>query len=228
MAVVMLCAAAAAETPQKYAPAEHYRIKSIGGFTVRVNNDLLEQRDLADKTLKILEYQLFEMTRRLPSHAADKLRDIEIWVELADENFFAMCYHVSRHWLENNGYNPEKERSVEISNAANFINATKEQPFMVLHEFAHAWHHNFVSDGYENSLIKDTYQLARDSGKYEQVLHINGTTVRHYAMTNHIEYFAELSESYFGTNDFYPFVRPQLYNFDRNGYQMVEKIWQTP
>ncbi|MGO9112581.1 MAG: hypothetical protein ACLP9L_25400 [Thermoguttaceae bacterium] len=46
------------------------------------------------------------------------------------------------------------------------------------------------------------------------VRHIEGWTVRvdpgqhvrHYALTDHKEFFAEMSEAYFGMNDFFPFV----------------------
>ena len=31
--------------------------------------------------------------------------------------------------------------------------------------------------------------------------------MRHYALTNHKEFFAEMSEAYFGMNDFFPFNR---------------------
>jgi hypothetical protein len=38
----------------------------------------------------------------------------------------------------------------------------------------------------------------------------SGRTERAYAMTDVTEYFAEFSEAYFGTNDFYPFARAEL------------------
>jgi hypothetical protein len=44
-------------------------------------------------------------------------------------------------------------------------------------------------------------------------------------MNNHQEYFAEATESYFGTNDFYPFVRAELNLHDPAMYQLIEKIW---
>ena len=43
---------------------------------------------------------------------------------------------------------------------------------------------------------------------------------------NHIEYFAELSEAYFWTNDFYPFNKAELEAFDPQGYAAVEGAWQ--
>ena len=36
-----------------------------------------------------------------------------------------------------------------------------------------------------------------------------------YALTSATEYFAESTEAFFGTNDFYPFVRPELKEHDK-------------
>jgi hypothetical protein len=60
---------------------------------------------------------------------------------------------------------------------------------------------------------------------YESVLHINGRRDRHYALTNPQEYFAESSEAYFGTNDFYPFVRSELKEVDPAGCDLLQAVW---
>ena len=52
-----------------------------------------------------------------------------------------------------------------------------------------------------------------------------GRKVRHYALSNHKEYFAESTEAYFGVNDFYPFVRAELKEHDRPMFDLLEKIW---
>jgi hypothetical protein len=57
------------------------------------------------------------------------------------------------------------------------------------------------------------------------VLHINGRHIAHYALTNEKEYFAECSEAYFGTNDFYPFVRAELVEVDPGMAKLLEKVW---
>jgi hypothetical protein len=48
---------------------------------------------------------------------------------------------------------------------------------------------------------------------------------RHYALTDHKEYFAEMTEAFFGTNDFYPFVRGELKQHDRRTYDLLAGIW---
>ena len=52
-----------------------------------------------------------------------------------------------------------------------------------------------------------------------------GRTVRHYALSNHKEYFAESTEAYLGVNDFYPFVRAELKVHDPKMFGLMEKFW---
>ena len=64
-----------------------------------------------------------------------------------------------------------------------------------------------------------------NQGDYEEVLHINGKMRKHYALTNQMEYFAETTEAYFGTNDFHPFVRGELLKVDPIGAELMQEIW---
>src|SRR5262249_34173161 len=134
-----------------------------------------------------------------------------------------MCYHPSAGWLKENGMNPAKARAVEIANARNFLGWTINQPWMVLHELAHGYHDQVL--GFDLEDVKTRYQAAGGSKTYEEVAYVAGGKRKHYALTNEMEYFAELSESYFGTNDFFPFVRGELKEHDPRGYEMIEKFW---
>jgi len=66
-------------------------------------------------------------------------------------------------------------------------------------------------------------------GKYDNVKHWVGSTVKHYGKTNKTEYFAECTEAFFSSdffrNDMYPFYRHQLKEFDRDGFDMVAKVF---
>ncbi len=137
-------------------------------------------------------------------------------------------YHPSRNWLVNNGYIPEKERSVDIGNVTTFIDRTAtNQPYVVLHELSHAYHHQIL--GYDHQDIERAYSNAMASGRYDRVDYFTGTgkTKRKaYAATNSREYFAELTEAYFGKNDFYPFNRSELQSHDTQGFAAVRSTWQ--
>jgi tRNA U38,U39,U40 pseudouridine synthase TruA len=103
---------------------------------------------------------------------------------------------------------------------------TEDQPMMVLHELAHAYHHQVLTRG--NSDVLKAFENAVKSKKYEMVPYVRGQKLRAYALTNDTEYFAELTEAYFGRNDFYPFTREELKTFDPEGYALMERIWGKP
>ena len=208
-----------------YEPTTNYETREIEGWTVRVNKALLKDETLSSNVLKLLDFQLYQITRVVPTPALARLKEVTIWTELNDPKFPGMCYHPSPEWLREHDFNPQKAQGVEIANAHNFLTWTKEQPWMVLHELAHSYHHRVL--GYDNPEIKAAYQRAVESKTYESVRHINGRMQRHYALNNDQEYFAECSEAFFGVNDFYPFVRAELREFDPGMFAVLEKVWGT-
>jgi hypothetical protein len=224
---------APAEAPQAnnqnkkpgYDSASSYVKKRIEEWDVLVNKRLLDKdhQKLCGRTLKLLGDHLYRIRRVVPAKALAKLRKIPIWLELNHPRHPCMCYHVSAGWLRDHAMNPEKAGAVEIANAKNFLSWTHQQPWMVLHELAHGYHHQILGFGHAGVIA--CYKRAVESKSYESVLHINGRKERAYALTNEMEYFAEASEAYFGTNDFYPFVRAELKKHDPKMYGLLEKVW---
>ena len=207
-------------------PVEGYDRRTLLGWKVLVNKKFLAANaSLAERTLVHLQDHLYRITHMLPPPASAKLRQIPIWVEEKHPKHPCMCYHVSAEWLRNNDMNPEKAGAVEIANAANFLERSKQQPWMVLHEMAHGYHHKFLADGYENKDVLRAYRNAMEKKLYDSVLDSAGGKRKHYACNNQMEYFAEATEAYFGVNDFHPFVRAELKVYDPAGYAMIGKLW---
>jgi hypothetical protein len=225
--VVLICAVLSifCVASGRYTPTSDYTVQKIEGWKVLVNNELLSDHTrLAEDVLKLLKHQLYQIARVVPDKVLEELRRVPIWVEYKAPWHPCMCYHPSRQWLSEHDFNPEKERSVEIANAENFLKWTLDQPWMVLHELAHSYHHCVL--GYDNPEVRQAYQKAVKSKRYESVLHINGQSRRSYALSNDQEYFAESTEAFFGTNDFYPFVRSELQQHDPHMYQLLKKLWR--
>ncbi len=74
--------------------------------------------------------------------------------------------------------------------------------------------------------IKEAFKRAAESKSYESVLYYDGTKKKAYAMNNDQEYFAELSEAYFGTNDFFPFVRGEVIAHDPEMARLLKEVWE--
>jgi hypothetical protein len=206
-------------------PLDRYQERLLEGWRILVHKRLLapEQKPLCDQVLKQLGHQLYGITRVVPTEALARLRKIPIWVELAHPRHSCMCYHPSADWLRGHQMNPQKAGAVEIANARNFLTWTLDQPWMVLHELAHGYHHQFL--GYNHGDIKKCFQEAKAAKLYESVLTCRGRKARAYALNNDQEYFAEQSEAYFGTNDFYPFVKAELKIHDPKMLAVLEKVW---
>jgi hypothetical protein len=213
----------------KYDPIDRYETRDLEGWTILVNKGLLrDQPDLAARTLTLVAHQLYEVTLRVPSGPLKRLREIPIWVEEKEPHHPCMAYHPDPGWLREHDMNPAKARAVEIANARNLLLWNRDQPWMVLHELAHGYHHRDLPGGYQNPDLKAAFARIKASGRYNSVLRIGGQEERAYAATNPMEYFAEATEAYFGTNDFYPFVRAELKRHDPELYELLGKLWEGP
>jgi uncharacterized protein (DUF1684 family) len=199
-----------------------YRARNVNGWTVYIQKRLLrEKRAAGTRAYAIVRDQLSQLTRTIPEQALKYLQRVPIWI--CDRSDGPIHYHPEREWLIKNGYNPAKAKAVDISQVNNIIRSETTQPSVMLHELAHAYHDQVL--GFDNPEIIAAYKQAVKSGTYESVLGIRGAQVRHYALTNEKEYFAECTEAFFATNDFYPFVRAELQQFDPMIYQTLVKVW---
>lgn len=212
-----------AET-ESFAPTSSYCERQMEGWRILVNTNLLADDALCDRTLKQLGAQLYQITRVVPREPLEKLRQIPVWVEKSSGKFPCMCYHESREWLSTHGVNPEKTGAVELANATNFLSWSRDQPWMVLHELAHGYYQHFLAA--KHSEIERCYERAKAAKIYESILRANGHRERHYALNNEKEYFAEMTEAFFGTNDFYPFVRAELKEHDPEMFRVLGEVWK--
>jgi hypothetical protein len=208
----------------KFVSTEQYDKRSLEGWSVRVNKQLLgEQAELGAAALRLLEVKLYDVRRAVPAKALPKLQKVPIWLGVDDGHAPCAEYHPSEEFLRSHGYNPAKAKAVEIGNAQRFVEWSKTQPSMVLHELAHAYHDQVLD--FDHAAVKAAYQRAVESKQYDSVLHASGRKQKAYALVNDREYFAEASEAYFGTNDFYPFVRSELKEHDLGMFKLLEELW---
>jgi hypothetical protein len=221
-----LCIALAAQS-SALTPASEYHAETIEGFTILIHPDVLQHKDEVAEMRKELASQLTEIVRVVPEEPLADLRKVRIWVEWEKRPQGAAEFHVSAKWLKANGYNLDKEGCVEIANVSNFVKWSREdQPWMMMHELAHAYHHLVL--GVDHKEIDAAYQNAIDRKLYDSVEYIRGGKKKAYATTNAQEYFAELTEAYFGKNDFYPFTNEELRKHDPKGFQLLSGLWGRP
>jgi len=201
--------------------------RNIEGWTVRVDDRLLAGADAAkgERALKLLTARLLEIELIVPEQPLARLRETPIQLDLQHGNLHSAQYHPSAEWLKANGYDENLAKCVHIPEVDNFLSAYEihRQPCMILHELAHSYHDRVL--GFEEPRIAAAWEAFRDSGKYKSVLTIKGTPREHYGLTNAKEFFAEMTETYFGTNDFYPFVAGELQRDEPKLYDLLREIW---
>jgi len=202
-------------------------VKQIEGWTVYVDPQLLkgEHCEEGSRALAMLGNHLQRLAVLLPPERLAEMRKLELWIEYAHPALGAMQYHPEQDWLESNGHDPRLAKKVHITHASGLFSRQQmlKHPAVILHELAHAYHDQVL--GFDDPRIIKAYDKAMKAGLYDKVLLFDGNKVRHYAATDHKEYFAEGTEAYFYRNDFYPFVAAELQQHDPEFYKLLEAIW---
>lgn len=202
--------------------------KEIEGWTVTVDTALLpggEQAELGARALKMLENHLMRIAILLPEEPLEKMRTCGIRIEHHHPELGNMQYHPGADWLVERGYDPKLNKMVHIPIASRLLlrDQLLKHPAVILHELAHAYHDQIL--GFDEERILKAYKAAMERGDYDKVLLYNGDKVPHYATTDHKEYFAEATESYFYRNDFYPFVAAELRLHDPEAFAIMQDVW---
>ena len=210
---------------------DKYEARMMEGWAVLISRQLLEKEpDVTAKAMVLLQKQLTEIHRVVPKDAVTKLQQVRLYFTPEYHNFAPSAeYHPGAGWLAANKRDPDMAKNVEFTNARVFEVDIQRMPLLVLHELAHAYHDRFLPQGHNNPDIKAAYEKAKASGLYDRVERRdsqgNTRMDKAYAMTNAAEYFAETTEAYFGTNDFFPYTTAELKKHDPFMHELLGKIW---
>jgi len=212
------------ELPSDALLVDGYYQLSVCEWPVYMNTALYND-DKAKQVFDALRVDLGVVQSRLPTQIALDLRSVNVWLELDVPTTAGGVYHPSQLWLEENGYPTKWAKGVQIGNAQNYLNWRQQQPAIILHELAHAFDDQYFNS--ENPTLIAAFEEAKLAGIYQSVAFIEAEQglLEAYALTNAKEYFAELTEAYFWTNDFFPFTRQQLQQHDAAGFNAVRTMW---
>jgi len=204
--------------------------RDVEGWTVHIDDRLLRTPDdaLGERALRFLRAKLSDVKTVVPEGPLKKLQAVAIVLDLTHGKLDTMQYHPDAGWLKAHGYSPDLAKCVHIPRAADLPTRRNinEQPWVVLHELAHAYHDQVL--GFDDKRILDAFERYKKSGHGDSVLLYDGRRVRHYALTDHKEFFAEMTEAYFGTNDFFPFNRAELMEAEPDVYKLLKDVWESP
>jgi hypothetical protein len=211
-----------------------YSPTTVQGHSVWISDEFSSKDPgLLKRVLATLKKDFQQIDNLMPAAAKAAISSTAIWLELetgplGEVSGNGAVYHPSSAWLKKHGQEPAMVRGIQVCSARNYLKWRNGKVGMtVLHELAHAYYHDIKK---ERSQVKVAYKRAAKKGIYNKVGYMqsekkSGQLFKAYAMTNPHEYFAELSEAYFGCNDYFPYNRQQLKEHDPEGYEIVHKIW---
>ena len=208
---------------QSIIPTDKYYKTDIKGWTVYVSPQLRQLRAYSRKMLELLEYKLYLIDIYMPANSLDKLKTTPIWLELENNAVPYIAYHCSKNTLKVKGLNPDKLNAIEIGSSNNFAGWQEFQKFILLRYMAYAYYDKYLQK--QKSRIDSAYTKTLNSGKYTSVLRFDGKKVRHPALNNAKEYFARMTESYYGLSDHYPFIQFELHQYDPDACDLMTKLW---
>jgi hypothetical protein len=229
-----------AQTPDKTKaktandPIAGYKKRKIEGFTVLLNDKVLDA-DVSKyerKPIDVLELELKTIVTIMSPRAVKALQNVVIWVEWEDidkKNPLAVAkyYGGSSLWVLDQGKNPLKANNIEVLTMRRLTEVhqpkSKFQQCVLLHEMAHAVHHQLFT--WDDPLIKSAYKQAMERKLYDSVKNIVGKIGKAYAATSANEYFAELSCAYLDKGTYFPFTRDELKTHDPTGFKLMETVW---
>jgi len=189
-----------------------------------INFSVLIDILLPDSTRDFIEKDLDSVCNRLPRHALLAISSAcHIYIN-ADNGHHGAEVHWVPKMVSPSSFKA-REFAVEINNwdeyASDAFMLTHENA--LLHEMCHIY--NGVL-GRDCKRIVKMYKKAFKRGKYESVLTIEGDKERAYGIQNHLEFFASVSVAFLGgQNDYYPFTRQDLKEFDSSTFNSLCRIW---
>lgn len=196
---------------------DNYEERTVEGFKVYLHLDALEDKSENTEALyEHIESSITYMRRRLPVKAFDKLVDegVKFVVnDLCSEPRFSIAYHPD--WY---GWSEFRRKSISYCHIDSGNRGVYASPAVVIHEIAHAFHDLFIENGYDNEAIIEYFARVRDSGKFDVVNGIftsyssDREKAKPYMLTNHKEFFAEISEALWLRNNWEPFTFFDVYN----------------
>lgn len=201
------------------------------GWTLRIDDRLLPGGDdavLGAEVLRRVAAKLADIATVVPDGPLARLREVPIVIDVACGDLRSMQYHPSVEWLEAHGYPAALVKCVHVPIAAQIVTPTtaREQPWVLLHELAHAYHDRVLS--FDEPRIRGAFDRFVASGRGERTLLFDGSRTRHYALTDPKEFFAEMTEAWFGSNDFHPFNRAELLEGEPEIAALMAAIWGEP
>lgn len=211
-----ICSLSALPCPASAATApDGYTCSREGKIVLAVENSLL--RPTHEKSIARLKADLADFSQQLPEAITDAFAADTVWVESGGD---------AAEYLTAESGKPHAP-CVRIADAEAYHKAaTGTQPNLLLNRLMQLYFDRYMDQDTRASL-SSAYILSRKL--HQNVYGTNGTKLvrnrRSDASLDKRSYFAELSEAYWGQNDFYPFDYQELERYDPRGFKILVQLY---
>lgn len=191
----------------------------IKRWKVYSHEDLKNKPELHEKVLQAVTRGLADIEKTVYKRALLHIRQIPI-----------LLYHKQQGKNHNYAYYDPNLGYVVFPDADLSVGLDRWNKSVLLHELAHGFHDQELT--YQNAEVIKAFHNAVKTGIYKKVQNIYGNYEKAYALTNHMEYFAEISVAFFSRKGgviratSYPFTMDELKKHDQTGYRMLLEAWQ--
>ncbi len=229
---LVICAWLVAAVSQIAVASEEF--EDIEGFEVGIDHSSWNSQD-AQKTadlllLKVylgkqirhagglLPQQAFKALQRTTKIDVNDHRSVEGSGRCNNDNGYEIFYCPKSNTIHIKGLKYGKNVLQDELRGGEWIDGKEVwgNPHMILHEFAHAWHDQYVPQGYDNKTIRNLYRDALDEW---------GDSGEYYWESNAKEYFAEFTVMYYAWHWEVPGSKDDM------GTSMADSIkefWELP
>ena len=203
--------------------------EAVSGYSLNiVAEKLLIEKDpeLLRKAIAKLEKSVGTALSTLPSHIKSQFHGVRYLFFTGDESRTGGRKGGQWYFRKGNHISPRFDDSIVIRSTKDYLNNydANRSSQTALHELSHAYFDYHRKEIYWD--VKKAYDNAIASKLYLNVQTHNGATIKKaYALTNHNEYFAELSKTYHLGSYHYPFNREDLRQYDPLGFEMIESAF---
>lgn len=205
--------------------SNRYSDTTIYDWKIKTNTTVIAaDNSLHSKCITLLTAQLNKAQQVFPPTALPYLREMPIWVEMETPNNERIQYHRNRTWLSENGYDPAKANSIEVT-ATEFVQYSQIDSNQIIRILILGYYTRMV--GNNNPQLLLAYNNARSNDNYNSVIMKDGKSKNIFSFGTPYDYYLALSAAYFNVSRSKPKTREELKAIDPIGYDKIEVLWRV-
>ncbi len=202
--------------PEPVVPTSKYNFSKEGGMTLAIHKDEASRGGNASLAIKLIKENLAQFEATVSSTALGRFAKDTLWVE---DHGPAIKFEEAA--------DREHAGSVIVGNVVAYYDLVKNnQPGLLFNYLARQYYARYLSAEAKTNL---TAHFGTINDKYKKVYGTNGIKlVREQvsdATKSVADYFAENTEAYLSTNNFFPFDYHELERFDPVCFATLQESW---